>query len=223
MYIYKRTNTVNGKVYIGQSVRDEEEDPRWSECISEAKAGRGFRLGAAIRKYGDVAFRKEVLYRAKSQYELDRMETFFIILHQSHVDGYNVNLGGRGNTGPCTPERRENVRKGILALPDSIRRKSKPPRTREHNLKIGLKSSERRHTSRTKEINRVRSLQNWQDEKYRKVVLFARLLVMKRTSLRICYGCFKPFRCSNGYNEQVFCSNSCSSRDHKFSKSCQTS
>src|ERR1041385_6805748 len=97
MIIYKRTNTVNGKVYIGQSIRSEQ--LRWQECIVDSRNGRTSRLCAAIKKYGSFAFVSEVLYRAKTRTELDRMETFFIILHQSHVYefGYNMTLGGDGD------------------------------------------------------------------------------------------------------------------------------
>jgi group I intron endonuclease len=100
MEIYKRTNTVNGKVYIGQcSMKGI--DPRWNDCLSQARKGKGSRLGGAIRKYGPKVFKKETLYIAKTKYELDRMETFFIILHQSNLseNGYNMTLGGEGSIG----------------------------------------------------------------------------------------------------------------------------
>lgn len=99
--IYTRINTVNGKVYVGQCTR--EDDPRWDECLEEARVGRGFRLGAAIRKHGEKVFIKERTYLVKLQEdlgkckkELDRMETFFILLRQSHIskNGYNCTLGG---------------------------------------------------------------------------------------------------------------------------------
>lgn len=47
--------------------------------------------------------RIEILYAAKTVAELNAMETFFILLHQSHLpeNGYNRNLGGyvRKNAG----------------------------------------------------------------------------------------------------------------------------
>jgi group I intron endonuclease len=92
--VYRHTNLVNGKVYIGQSSRGD--DLRWLECIGEARLGKGFRLGAAIRKHGEEGWLHEILYYARSKNELARMETFFIILHQSilYENGYNMSLGG---------------------------------------------------------------------------------------------------------------------------------
>jgi group I intron endonuclease len=100
-YIYRRTNTVNGKVYIGQCTQ-KGFDPRWAECICEAKKGKGGRLGSAIRKYGQGVFSPSRIYYAKSLKELNRMETFFIILHQSHLheNGYNLTLGGDSKMSP---------------------------------------------------------------------------------------------------------------------------
>jgi hypothetical protein len=72
----------------------------------------------AIRKHGAQVFDLEQLYQAKTQNELNKMETFFIVLHQSHLseNGYNGTLGGdgasRGNRcarGKRTPEQRERM------------------------------------------------------------------------------------------------------------------
>jgi hypothetical protein len=102
-YIYKRTNTTNGKVYIGQCTQ-KGVDPRWAECICDARKGkgRGARLGAAIRKYGPEVFTSIRIYSAEDLHELNRMETFFIILHQSHLpeNGYNLTLGGDSKYSP---------------------------------------------------------------------------------------------------------------------------
>jgi group I intron endonuclease len=97
MLIYKITNRKNGKIYIGKwqgrSARD-----RWKQHIRAAKNGSTLYLSNAIRKYGADAFTVEVIRRAKTPEELSAMETFFIVLHQSHVpaNGYNMTLGGDG-------------------------------------------------------------------------------------------------------------------------------
>jgi hypothetical protein len=51
--------------------------------------------------------RSEVIYRAKTADELSKMETFFIVLHQSHKveNGYNMTLGGEGTVGRIISER----------------------------------------------------------------------------------------------------------------------
>lgn len=101
MLIYRFTNLINGKVYIGQTVKPLEKRlqlHRWSVRKDSQQA-----IHCAIRKYGWESWRIEILYAAKTINELNAMETFFIVLHQSHrpENGYNRNLGGykRKNTG----------------------------------------------------------------------------------------------------------------------------
>lgn len=94
MIIYKRTNRVNGKVYIGKTKNAE--TIRWMQHVYYAKHGATTHLSNAINLYGGKVFDGKILYHAKTEYELKRMETFFIILHQSHNPsiGYNMTLGG---------------------------------------------------------------------------------------------------------------------------------
>jgi group I intron endonuclease len=96
MVVYRRTNTKNGKVYIGKTTRTAEE--RWIDLLAEVKRGSTNPVHNAIRKYGSEVFTTEILHVAKTFEELNAMETFFIILHQSHKpeNGYNLTLGGDG-------------------------------------------------------------------------------------------------------------------------------
>jgi group I intron endonuclease len=106
MIVYKVTNTKNGKVYIGKW-RGTSVLQRWRLQIAEANRGGTRYFCKAIRKYGAEAFTVEVIYQAKTDNELSKMETFFIILHQSHKpeNGYNLTLGGEGVSGyNHTPE-----------------------------------------------------------------------------------------------------------------------
>lgn len=99
MYVYRVTNRVNGKVYIGKWTGLRVED-RWKQHQKDSEKGSPFMFHCAIRKYGVASFRIEVLYSAKTREELSRMETFFIVLHQSHLheNGYNMTMGGDGRT-----------------------------------------------------------------------------------------------------------------------------
>jgi group I intron endonuclease len=96
MVIYRRTNTKNGKIYIGKTTRSAES--RWSSLLAEVNRGGTNPIHNAIRKYGADAFITDILYKAKTVEELNAMETFFIVLHQSHKPerGYNLTLGGDG-------------------------------------------------------------------------------------------------------------------------------
>jgi group I intron endonuclease len=96
MVVYRRTNTKNGKVYIGKTTRTAEE--RWVNLLAEVNRGGTNPIHRAIRKYGAETFKTDILHIAKTFDELNVMEIFFIALHQSHQpeNGYNITLGGDG-------------------------------------------------------------------------------------------------------------------------------
>lgn len=100
MVIYRLTCRVSGRVYIGKTVKPAEH--RWNQHIADAADGLDLFLHRAIRKHGSKAFSLDVLYTAKTVEELNAMETFFIVLHQSHrpENGYNMTLGGDGGITP---------------------------------------------------------------------------------------------------------------------------
>ena len=57
MYVYKITNKINGKVYIGQSIRPIEE--RFKRHINDSiKNNLDTHLARAIRKYGFESFKQ---------------------------------------------------------------------------------------------------------------------------------------------------------------------
>ncbi len=94
MIIYRYRNLINGKVYIGQTVKTVKR--REELHRTSVKRGSTQAFHCAVRKYGWANFLVDILHFAKSIEELNAMETFFIILHQSHKpeNGYNRNLGG---------------------------------------------------------------------------------------------------------------------------------
>ena len=59
MIVYKITNLINGKVYIGQTVRSLEE--RYRGHIQRANKGYMGKLYPAMRKYGIDNFKPEVI------------------------------------------------------------------------------------------------------------------------------------------------------------------
>lgn len=98
-FIYKVTNTVNGKVYIGQTSRTIE--ARWKEHLKDA-FGRNekffFPFHKAIKKYGEDAFVVEQLEECDSS-KLDERERYWIKHYGSNHGGYNADCGGRSNRG----------------------------------------------------------------------------------------------------------------------------
>ena len=96
-YVYRITNLVTGKVYIGQS-----RDPlkRWSEHVHAASGDTGLTyIHRALRKYGPDNFGFEVLSYHGTQAEVDEAEVKQIAEHDSmnHERGYNLQPGGRGD------------------------------------------------------------------------------------------------------------------------------
>lgn len=86
--IYKITNWANGKVYIGQSIRDSEQ--RFHRHIKDAMSGRlDTHFARAIRKYGPDKFTVTVIDTAETQEELNQKEQYWIRHYDSVHCGYN--------------------------------------------------------------------------------------------------------------------------------------
>ena len=73
--VYKITNKLNGKVYIGQTTEGIEK--RWKRhCGYQINDGTYFHN--AIKKYGAENFTIEIIDKAKNQEELNELEFFYI-------------------------------------------------------------------------------------------------------------------------------------------------
>ena len=96
--IYKITNLVNGKIYIGQSL-DIERRYKAHINFSKNKSSREYNtpIHNAIRKYGEENFKCEVLIECKKE-ELDELEKYYIKFFNStdREKGYNLTPGGLG-------------------------------------------------------------------------------------------------------------------------------
>ena len=90
MVIYKITNLISGKIYIGQ---DSKNDPKY--------LGSGLIMKRAIRKYGNKNFTKEIIDEANNKKELDYKEIYWIKYYNSNEGqiGYNITDGGGGCLG----------------------------------------------------------------------------------------------------------------------------
>lgn len=95
LIIYKATNKVNGKVYIGQTRRSLEE--RVAGHIKRAESGYKTHFYNAIRKYGVDAFDWEIICTADNKETLNELETYYITKYDSINSGYNMVDGGNNN------------------------------------------------------------------------------------------------------------------------------
>lgn len=95
MIIYKITNMINNKVYIGQTTRSLR--VRWQE---HCKSSNCKRLHRAIIKYNKSNFIIEKIDEANSIDELNRKEIYWVQYFKSNNRkyGYNIELGGDNKT-----------------------------------------------------------------------------------------------------------------------------
>jgi len=95
MIIYKATNLINGKFYIGQTTKSLEH--RMYQHKLSAKEGK-YVFARAIKKYGFENFKFEILCKCETIEELNNKEIEFIKrLKSTNRDiGYNMTVGGSG-------------------------------------------------------------------------------------------------------------------------------
>lgn len=86
MIIYKTTNRINGKVYIGQ---DKNNNPSYY--------GSGKKIQSAIKKYGKENFIKEILEECIDEKHMNEREIYWISYYKSQDRkiGYNISEGGK--------------------------------------------------------------------------------------------------------------------------------
>ena len=93
-YLYKITNQLNGKVYIGQTVNDKR---RWVAHKSYAKQDEPVQyVHRAMKKYDIENFTYEVIDFAFNQWQADCLEINYIKQYNSRSKkhGYNIAHGG---------------------------------------------------------------------------------------------------------------------------------
>lgn len=93
--IYKATNNVNGKVYIGYTSKSLEE--RKLEHIERSSNNSKTKFHTAIRTHGINHFNWEIIFQSlDKKYCKNTMESYFINEFNSYKLGYNGTKGGDG-------------------------------------------------------------------------------------------------------------------------------
>ena len=114
--IYKITNTINGKVYVGQTW-----NVLWRKTDHWRARGKSV-LASAFRKYGRNSFTFETLAEnVPNQPELDGLECYWINnLNARNKDmGYNIRLGG--SRGLLTEETKAKLRLASVGRPSAFK------------------------------------------------------------------------------------------------------
>lgn len=145
MIIYKITNSVNDKVYIGQTTKD---------LQSRIKNHRNAMLGKkdthlyrAMRKYGWDKFTFEVIDTAESQEELNMLEEYYIKLYDSVANGYNMAYGGAVNVmySPVVA-----IKHNDKMRDPSVRKKISDSMKQSYKTRGGASEDHRKHLSENK-------------------------------------------------------------------------
>jgi len=134
MIIYKTTNLINGKFYVGKDERNKND-----------YLGSGLNLHRAIKKYGKENFIKEVLEYCSTKEELIEKEKYWIKETKAQELGYNIADGGwGGNT--YDEETRQRISKqfrGRKVKPETIEKIKKTREKKKKQNPDAYKISER--------------------------------------------------------------------------------
>jgi group I intron endonuclease len=120
MHIYKITNLINNKVYIGQTIQKNPK-MRWYAHLNYAKNGVKGHLYDSIRKHGIENFKWEILQKASDIDELNILETYW----KNYYRNQNYVLYNNRATGNNKMHSEQSKKKMSLAQKEAhARRKS---------------------------------------------------------------------------------------------------
>lgn len=169
MYIYKVTNNITGKSYIGKTEKSVTKRINKHKLDAMNNIYPNNLFHRAIRKYGIESFKCDILKEYDSKILLDAMETAMIVFHKTHMyeGGYNMTWGGDGGdtfTGnPNNEERRKKI---------SIANKGKK-RTEEQNKRQSLNRTGEKHAKFSlearKHLSTIRMGRKFSDESREKI------------------------------------------------------
>ena len=146
MIIYKATNIINNKCYIGQTTKTL--DTRKKQHLYAAeKKNSNFHFHNAIRKYGKENFKWETLEKIKEKEIITERESYWINYYDSYNNGYNSTEKGQQN--PMLSEKvikkhlaavQSEQFKNKLRIKNTGRRLSKETRKKLSNQKKGIRN-----------------------------------------------------------------------------------
>lgn len=140
--IYKITNKLNGKFYIGKHI---------TENIDDGYMGSGLAIRRAIKKYGVENFTKEILFDVYGEDLMNFLEE--AIVDEAFVareDTYNIALGGQGgrlllNYSPLSEETKKKIsqaHKGKHLSEETIQKMLKTRQGYHHSKETRKKMSD---------------------------------------------------------------------------------
>lgn len=134
--IYKATNKINGKIYIGQTTRSF--DRRIAEHRYYALSGKGNAtyFHSAIRKHGQENFVWEIIAECNSLEELNKAEVEMVKKYDTFGNGYNLDSGGKIRTEfRHTEEAKEKISKGNMGQKRTMETRNKMSKAHKGKVK----------------------------------------------------------------------------------------
>lgn len=126
MIIYKIENKINGKIYVGQTIK------ALNKRISGHLISR-YPIGNSLRKYGLQSFDISVIDKAETRSILSEKEKYWILFYACNIpNGYNLTDGGEGSVGY------RHSKEALKKMSESHQGKKRGPHSEEHKRKIGL-------------------------------------------------------------------------------------
>lgn len=125
--IYKYTNLINNKSYIGQTTHEKERKAQHQRLTG------GFAFQKAIQKYGWDSFDYSILFRVELDNEnllreiLNEKEIYYIEHYNTFgKNGYNLTKGGSGvNIGEFSKDHKDKISKALKGVKKSIETRQK--------------------------------------------------------------------------------------------------
>jgi group I intron endonuclease len=157
MIIYKVTNKINGKSYIGQTTKTLIQRKR---AHYNAMRYDNYYFHNALKKYNKEDFEWKIIEKCNSAEELNEMEFHYIKQYKSHKleNGYNISFGGSGGDNFTNNPNKEFIRQKLI---DRWKNKKHPwigkKHTEETKRKISEKAKNRTFSDETiKKFSKIR-------------------------------------------------------------------
>jgi len=153
--IYKITNLLNGRYYIGSHITKDPDDRYY---------GSGNLIVEAIQKYGIDNFKKEILFFAFSKKDMEWAEEQLVVLNEDDSNSYNLIPGGNR---PPSKKNKTSFRKG--ATPWNKNKKGLQTHTEEWKKKQSEKMIGKKIAlGKTWERKPLKETWKWDEESKRK-------------------------------------------------------
>lgn len=112
-YLYRITNQLNSKIYIGQSAKPEY---RWYQHKSHSAEGSDHKqyLHNSMAKYGVENFVFEIIVTCRTQEDANEIEAILIEQYNSRDKQFGYNIKPGGNNAPHAEETIEKIRKATI-------------------------------------------------------------------------------------------------------------